>query len=190
MNQSEQQSKAFSLGISALLASNVYNMGELLQHEILGSIKGSSNEWLINLLEAFNCGDINTFKATQSQWGSQPDLKNHAKSLTEKMCLMCLMEMTFVRPANDRAISFAEIAQKTNLDKSEVELLVVRAISLNLVKGVIDEVDQKVHMTWVQPRVLNTEQIGRMAERLASWVHEVSATEKLIEENARPILTC
>ena len=50
-------------------------MGELLQHEILGSIKGSSNEWLINLLEAFNCGDINTFKATQSQWGSQPDLK-------------------------------------------------------------------------------------------------------------------
>ena len=85
------------------------------------------------------------------------------------------MEMTFVRPANDRAISFAEIAQKTNLDKSgkmtisifrfltfeilEVELLVVRAISLNLVKGVIDEVDQKVHMTWVQPRVLNTEQV-------------------------------
>ena len=41
----------------------------------------------------------------------------------------------------------------------EVELLVVRAISLNLVKGVIDEVDQKVHMTWVQPRVLNTEQV-------------------------------
>ena len=84
------------------------------------------------------------------------------------------MEMTFVRPANDRAISFAEIAQKTNLDKSgkmticrfrflililEVELLVVRAISLNLVKGVIDEVDEKVHMTWVQPRVLNTEQV-------------------------------
>ena len=83
--------------------------------------------------------------------------------------------MTFVRPANDRAISFAEIAQKTNLDKSgkkifeistffhskilEVELLVVRAISLNLVKGVIDEVDEKVHMTWVQPRVLNTEQV-------------------------------
>ena len=50
-------------------------MGELLQHEILGSLKGSSNDWLINLLEAFNCGDINTFKATQSQWGSQPDLK-------------------------------------------------------------------------------------------------------------------
>jgi hypothetical protein len=31
---------------------------------------------------------------------------------------MCLMEMTFVRPANDRALSFAEIAEKTNLAKS------------------------------------------------------------------------
>jgi len=190
MDQTVQKSKAFSLGISALLAADVYNMGELLQHEILGSLKGSRDEWLINLLGAFNCGDINTFKSTQSAWAAQADLKNHAKRLTEKMCLMCLMEMTFVRPAHDRAISFDEIAQKTCLAKSDVELLVIRALSLNLVKGVIDEVDEKVHMTWVQPRVLNTEQIGRMRDRLACWVTEVTETESLIEENARPILTC
>ena len=86
------------------------------------------------------------------------------------------MEMTFVRPAHDRAISFDEIAQKTSLNKSgknlslkkmskifmkilDVEMLVIRALSLNLVKGVIDEVDERVHMTWVQPRVLNNEQV-------------------------------
>ena len=82
--------------------------------------------------------------------------------------------------------------------------MVIRALSLNLVKGVIDEVDEKVHMTWVQPRVLNNEQvmifknlhlliilkIGRMRDRLACWVKEVTETESLIEENARPILTC
>jgi len=190
MDKETQQAKAFSLGISALLASDVYNMGELLQHEILSSLKGSSSEWLINLLGAFNCGDIETFKSTQAAWNAQPDLKNHAKQLTEKMCLMCLMEMTFVRPAHDRAISFDEIAQKTSLNKSDVEMLVIRALSLNLVKGVIDEVDERVHMTWVQPRVLNNEQIGRMRDRLACWVKEVTETESLIEENARPILTC
>ena len=38
-------------------------------------------------------------------------------------------------------------------------MLVIRALSLNLVKGVIDEVDERVHMTWVQPRVLNNEQV-------------------------------
>jgi len=190
MDKQTQQTKAFSLGISALLASDVYNMGELLQHEILSSLKSSQNEWLINLLGAFNCGDIATFKSTQSAWSAQTDLKNHAKRLTEKMCLMCLMEMTFVRPAHDRAISFDEIALKTSLAKSDVELLVIRALSLNLVKGVIDEVDEKVHMTWVQPRVLNNEQIGRMRDRLDCWVKEVTETESLIEENARPILTC
>ena len=86
----------------------------------------------------------------------------------------------------------------------DVEMLVIRALSLNLVKGVIDEVDERVHMTWVQPRVLNNEQvfsiasiwfftkfqIGRMRDRLACWVKEVTETESLIEENARPILTC
>jgi 26S proteasome regulatory subunit N9 len=189
-DKADRKAKAFSLGISALLATNVYNMGELLQHEILTSLKSTEDEWLINLLEAFNCGDINTFKQTQAKWSQQPDLKNHSKSLTEKMCLMCLMEMTFVRPPNDRAITFDEIAQKTNLNKSEVELLVMRALSLKLVKGVIDEVSERVHMTWVQPRVLNTEQIGRMRDRLSCWVKEVAETESLIEENARPILTC
>ena len=59
----------------ALLASDVYNMGELLQHEILSSLRGSSSEWLINLLGAFNCGDIETFKSTQAAWNAQPDLK-------------------------------------------------------------------------------------------------------------------
>lgn len=190
MAPDEQKTKAFSLGISALLAADVFNMGELLQHEILGSLRGGANEWLIDLLGAFNCGDIQTFKNTQAAWTAQSDLKTHAKRLTEKMCLMCLMEMTFVRPAHDRAISFDEIAEKTSLNKSDVELLVIRALSLNLVKGVIDEVDQRVHMTWVQPRVLNTEQIGRMRDRLACWVKEVTETEQLIEENARPILTC
>ncbi|CBY22145.1 unnamed protein product [Oikopleura dioica] len=97
--------------------------------------------------------------------------------------------MTFVRPANDRALSFAEIAEKTNLGKSDVESLIIRALSLNLVKGSIDEVAEKVHMTWVQPRVLSVEQIDRMRVRIGDWVKEVGETEKMMEEKARPILS-
>ena len=44
----------------------------------------------------------------------------------------------------------------------EVELLVMRALSLGLVKGSIDQIEQKAHMTWVQPRVLNREQVNRI----------------------------
>ena len=50
--------------------------------------------------------------------------------------------------------------RKTFIKNLDVEMLVIRALSLNLVKGVIDEVDERVHMTWVQPRVLNNEQVA------------------------------
>ena len=39
-------------------------------------------------------------------------------------------------------------------------MLVMKALSLGLVKGSIDEVDNKVHLTWVQPRVLDLEQVS------------------------------
>lgn len=41
----------------------------------------------------------------------------------------------------------------------KVELLVMKALSVGLVKGSIDEVDKRVHMTWVQPRVLDLQQV-------------------------------
>lgn len=36
----------------------------------------------------------------------------------------------------------------------------MKALSVGLIKGNIDEVDQKVQMTWVQPRVLDLQQVG------------------------------
>lgn len=44
----------------------------------------------------------------------------------------------------------------------QVELLVMKALSVGLIKGNIDEVDQKVQMTWVQPRVLDLQQVSRL----------------------------
>lgn len=41
----------------------------------------------------------------------------------------------------------------------QVELLVMKALSVGLIKGNIDEVDKKVQMTWVQPRVLDLQQV-------------------------------
>ena len=38
----------------------------------------------------------------------------------------------------------------------------MKALSLCLVKGSIDEVDEKVHVTWVQPRVLDIQQVSAL----------------------------
>ena len=44
-------------------------------------------------------------------------------------------------------------------------------------------------MTWVQPRVLNFEQITSMIERLNDWCKFVGAMETMLEEKASDILT-
>jgi hypothetical protein len=36
----------------------------------------------------------------------------------------------------------------------------MKALSLGLVRGSIDEVAQKANLTWVQPRVLDVEQVS------------------------------
>lgn len=44
-------------------------------------------------------------------------------------------------------------------------------------------------MTWVQPRVLDRNQISGMVERLNVWCKHVSTMENLLEERASEILT-
>lgn len=68
--------------------------------------------------------------------------------------------MTFKRASNKRELTFVEIAKATRLPMDEVELLVMKALAQGLVKGAIDQVAGSVHMTWVQPRVLNKQQVN------------------------------
>ena len=48
-------------------------------------MKGTENEWLIDLLFAFNSGDVAKFRALKPKWSSQPDLAAHETLLFEKV---------------------------------------------------------------------------------------------------------
>uniref|UniRef100_A0A8B9QYU7 26S proteasome non-ATPase regulatory subunit 13 n=1 Tax=Anas platyrhynchos TaxID=8839 RepID=A0A8B9QYU7_ANAPL len=186
---SEQQERAFTLGLAGLLGEGVYNFGELLMHPVLESLRNTDRQWLIDTLYAFNSGNVETFQALKSAWGQQPDLAANEALLLQKIQLLCLMEMTFTRPANHRQLTFEEIAKSAKVTVNEVELLVMKALSVGLVKGSIDEVDKRVHMTWVQPRVLDLQQIKGMKDRLEFWCTDVRSMEMLVEHQAHDILT-
>jgi 26S proteasome regulatory subunit N9 len=47
--------------------------------------------------------------------------------------------------------------------------MLMRAMSLGLLKGTMDEVDGIVNITWVQPRVLDKDQVGLLCKQLESW---------------------
>ena len=64
----------------------------------------------------------------------------------------------------------------------QVELLVMRSMSLGLVKGTINELTKLVKIDWVIPRVLDTKRITIMHEKFENW-HESLKTLFLIVEN-------
>uniref|UniRef100_A0A1B0CJ11 26S proteasome non-ATPase regulatory subunit 13 n=2 Tax=Lutzomyia longipalpis TaxID=7200 RepID=A0A1B0CJ11_LUTLO len=181
--------QAFFLGLAALLGEGIYNIGELLAHPILQSLTHTENDWLIDLLKAFNSGDINKFESMKPKWSKIADLAAQEVKLRQKISLLCLMEMTFKRPANQRTISFGEIAAETKLPLNEVEILVMKALAQGLVRGHIDQVAGVVNMTWVQPRVLDRTQVASMASTLDTWMLSITEMEKLIESRANEILT-
>lgn len=87
--------------------------------------------------------------AMKPTWSKIPDLAAQELKLRQKISLLCLMEMTFKRPANKRSISFEEIATETKLPLKEVELLIMKALAQGLVRGAIDQVAGVVNMSWV-----------------------------------------
>ena len=99
------------------------------------------------------------------------------------------MEMTFRRDANDRQLTFADIAHQAGLSEDKVELLVMKALSKGLVKGQIDQVGLTVNLTWVQPRVLDKEQLKTIMDKITILNDSIVSMEKMIENNASEILT-
>src|ERR1700733_5104669 len=94
----------------------------------------------------------------------KPILQENYSFLRQKICLMALIEAVFKRDADNRTMSFQNIAEETRLPLDEVEHLVMKALryfpptscvifltlmffflsrSLKLIRGSLDEVDQK-----------------------------------------------
>lgn len=180
-----QQERAFTMALAALLGDEIFNFGELLQHPIINCIE-PTKKWVIELLEAFNTGNLARYESLQPQWSTQPDLVAHSLDLRKKITLMCLMEMTF--KSHDGILTFDQIAEQARVEPIEVEMLVMRALSLKLVKGNIDQVCGRVHLWWVQPRVLNRAQIVSLRSRLDTLCKDVGAMEGLLETKAQEII--
>jgi len=184
----EHKERAFYLSLAAILGEGIYNFGELLQHPILGSLNGTRDQWLVELLFAFNRGDLDKFEQLRPQWTQQADLKAAEVKMRQKICLLCLMEIAFNRPASNKQLNFNDISSKTKLPEEEIELLVMRALSLGLVKGSIDQIDRRVFISWVQPRVLDINQIKMMRSRLDAWSNEVNKMISQVQVNSHEIL--
>ncbi|CAF1480679.1 unnamed protein product [Adineta steineri] len=184
----EKAERAFNLGLAALLAENVYNFGEILQHPVLDALKNTREQWLIDLLQAFNIGDVEKYESLKSVFQIQPDLRMAEIILKRKITLLCLMDMIFAA-GGARALSFNDVAKRTKLPIEQIELLAMQALSLGLIRGSIDQVDEKLNMHWVKPRVLDLRQVATLKKRLDQWTNDVKHMSTLVEHQATDILS-
>ncbi|KAF8379013.1 hypothetical protein HHK36_028440 [Tetracentron sinense] len=124
---------AFDLSLSALLGDNIYNFGELLAHPIIKSLLGTKVEWLYYILQAFNSGDLVRYqelcRVHKDALSAQPALVENEKKLLEKINILCLMEIIFSRPSEERTIPLTIIAERTKLSIEDVEYLLMKSLS-------------------------------------------------------------
>ncbi|KAI0443072.1 hypothetical protein F4803DRAFT_336403 [Xylaria telfairii] len=186
LSPSERKARAYDLGIAALVSDSIYNFGELLLHPILDALTGEL-DWLRNLLLAFNRGDLGAYDMLSGHISSNRLLQDHEDEIREKIYLAALTESVFRRPPHERAMTFSTISADTKVRPNQIEHLVMRALSLGLVRGTIDQVDEIVNFTWVQPRILDMSQIASMSQRLGEWGENVNKLGNWIESTGQDI---
>lgn len=188
LTPAERRSRAYDLAVAALVSTSIYNFGELLLHPILDALtvpgpngEPSADAWLRDLLFAFNRGDLAAYDVLSGHVGSNPLLSKHRAQLRQKIYLAALTEAVLRRPPHDRHMTFDAIARETRVQPDEIEHLVMKALSLGLLRGSIDQVDAVAHIDWVQPKVLDMKQIDNMRLRLKDWDSSVNQLGHWIE---------
>eukprot|EP00270_Netrium_digitus_P007872 TRINITY_DN2312_c0_g1_i1.p1 TRINITY_DN2312_c0_g1~~TRINITY_DN2312_c0_g1_i1.p1 ORF type:complete len:391 (-),score=114.42 TRINITY_DN2312_c0_g1_i1:110-1282(-) len=184
---------AVDLSLAALLGEDVYNFGELLAHPIVNALKGSSFEWLLHVLEAFESGSLQKYDELCVKYAAdlnaQPALVENERRLREKITILCLMDVIFSRPSDERTIPLTVISERTKLPVEGVEMLLMKTLSVHLIEGVIDQVSGTVRVSWVKPRVLSLPQVAALKDRLDTWLSKVHTTLLAVEAEAPDLLS-
>ncbi|KAI8474163.1 MAG: 26S proteasome regulatory subunit [Monoraphidium minutum] len=179
---------AVDIALAALLGDGVYGFAQLLMHPIVKALQEGPYAWLGEMLEVFNRGDLPAYDALcvkhAATLNAQPALVENERRLREKVTISCLINLISDLPPEQRSIPLTAIAERTKLTIDGVEFLLMKALSLHLIEGSIDQVDGTVAVSWVQSRVLTAKQLGGLKDRLDVWIGKVNAVSANLEQDS------
>jgi len=166
-------------------------------HPLLASLEGTPHAWLRQLLASFQTGAIDAFNdvvaAHRPAFEAQPALVAASGAIKEKITLLAVMELAGRKPPAERSLTFAEVAAETRLPLEQVEWVLMRAFSLGLMRGAIDQVGGAAgggvaHVSFVKPRVLDGAQVAALKARVDEWRAKAHAMLLTLEEGARELM--
>lgn len=104
------------------------------------------------------------------------------------MRIISLLELLFEVEKDDRSLKFERIARHCQLEKNDVELMLMKAMSLQLIKGNIDEMEEVIHVSWILPRYLSRGHLEIMVRKLQDWENKMDHVIKLVEGQSEELL--
>lgn len=169
---------AVDVSLAGLLGEDVYNFGELLVHPVVIQLNQiPAYKWLYEMLECFHQGDMSQYDRLCTAYAkvlnAQPALVAHERKLREKITVMCLMTYVSSLPAEEKSVALSDIGDRTQLSVESVEFLLMKALSLHLIEGIIDQVNGTVSISWIAPRVLTLPEIEDIKVRVDAWLERV-----------------
>lgn len=184
VNKAKELEFAFDLSISALLGDKIYNFGELILNNILENLNNSPYQWLYDLIINLNNGDIKNFGENLTiSFDKFPKLKQFQSFLNQKIIIMSLVELISVKSILNKKLSFQEISEFTSTDLNDVEHLIIKCFSLNLFSGSIDQINKTLTISYLQPRILNLNQIKTLHSHLKQWDEKVLNLSNDVHKN-------
>eukprot|EP00981_Chlorochromonas_danica_P002351 scaffold453_cov187-Ochromonas_danica.AAC.21 len=188
---------AETLAFASLTGDGIYNFGEILATPILSYLENQPKAWLGELVAAVHRGAVPQVRNLLATHANQlivqdghgktvmkMDKDTVVKIVVEKASLLAIVQLAFHRPPADRQLSFQEVSSVCDCPVDSVERLVMRAMSQQLLRGLVDEVSGQLQVTWVQPRVLDKVQLNEMGEQLAAWAERARTSLLSIEDQA------
>jgi 26S proteasome regulatory subunit N9 len=64
----------------------------------------------------------------------------------------------------------------------------MKALSLKLIKGYINQVEEKIVINWIQPKYLDKEKIKVLYVRFENWIGKANKILTDFQENGAPLL--
>lgn len=176
LNDEEKVKVCYELCVAALLGDKIYNFGELILHDILQviAVESSQYNWLYNLIQNLNSGNLHEFnKWLDMAFKRSPMLVKFELFLKQKIIIMALLELISKKPTTNKQLSFQEISEFTGTPMNDVEHLIIKCFSLELIQGYINQIDELLIITWIQPRILNLNQVKTLYNHLVEWDNQV-----------------
>lgn len=187
---------ATDLILSGLSGDGVYNLTALLQ---VLSNNNKNNEtmmvepWLYQLLETVATGDLDAYQTIVSQHGptiasAHPTLHRDLSSvILEKVHFNKLLSILWTKDSNQRTCTFSEL--QAALQVEDVEAILMRAFSKQLLSGRIDQTTERVQIHFVQPQSSLTEsQCVQLAHQFGHWSQIVHDTHGTLSTHSTALL--